>query len=381
MKLALAAVIACAAACVGCAPAPAARVTVRREAELRWFRDFPLTDVGGDGSVLHVDPAGGAWAAVPGVSQPGGAARLYHRAPGGAWREVYRGPWATELSLSSARAGEVFFGFNQPLDRYRPTLLRITDERVEPVAAPLERLDEREWVQVGGYAIFADDTGWACGQHGRMWRREHGAWVSAPQVLPWAPGDPANASYCMSLVMPSKDRGFLADMQGAGATFDGASWRPLPPGPVAVVPASGLGTQDRRLLRFDAGAWRTLEGGDVPDVWREYATNVSMVFDETGRWGVNGAGVLDLTTPGRAVPVASELHFGARAIAFADASLWAIAPDGIWRATRERVPTFAAAPPGAVPPGIAFSMAVDLDGDGHDARRVARDRITHAAGH
>ena len=360
------ALAACVVACAGCSEEKAATEAPRREHSLRWFRDFPLTEVGGDGAVLHVDAEGGAWAAVPGVSQPGGAARLLHRRPGGSWREVYRGPWATELSLSSARAGEVFLGFNQPLDGYRPTLLRVTDERVESIPAPAERLDEREWVQVGAYAIFGGGGGWACGQRGRMWRRVDGAWTPAPPVLPWAPGDPANASYCMSLVMHGEDRGFLADMQGVGATFDGTSWRPLPPGPVVVVPASGLATRDREIFRFDGAAWRAIEGGTIPTPWRDYATNVPMVFDERGRWGVHGGGVLDLGEPGRARTIASELHFGARAIAFADGALRAIGPDGLWSATEERVPTFAPAPPGAIPAGIAFTIAVDLDGDGQD---------------
>src|SRR5438094_902314 len=105
-------------AATGCADPPAGP-SRRAAPELVWYRDFAIERAGGDVPVMHVDPDGGLWAAVPGASDRDGRARLFHRPRGGAWRQVSSRPFATELSLSSVRGGEVFFGFNQPFDQYR----------------------------------------------------------------------------------------------------------------------------------------------------------------------------------------------------------------------------------------------------------------------
>ena len=347
-------IVAAAVALTGCGDAIVAPAPKRAAPELRFVRELPLANVGGDALEMHVDPAGGLWIATPGVSSPDGVMRLLHRAPGGAFREVRRGAYSTELSLSSVRGGEVFLGFNLPLEGYRPNLLRVTDDGAEPLAVPSEMLEDGEHLQVGAYAI-TERGGWASGQRGRMWRRTGETWVPAPPVLPWAPGDPLNGSFGTSLGVAA-DRGFLADMNGRGAFLDANGWHLLPATIRMIAPASGLGVDaEGQLSRAYDGAFRPIVGARLR----------GGVCDATARFCVDETTVLDLReTPAR--ERTSSLPQTPRAVAFTDDVLWVVAADGVYRSTKEAVPTFAPAPSGAVPPGIAFSIAADLDGDGHD---------------
>jgi hypothetical protein len=341
-------------AAAGCHEAPRHVSEKRPAPELRFVRELPLSNVGGDAVEMHVDPGGGLWVATPGLSSPDGVMRLHHRPRGGAWREAYRGPYGTELSLSSVKGGEVFLGFNLPYTGYRPNLLRVTDDAVVPLAAPTEVIEGGELLQVGAYAI-TETGGWACGQRGKMWRRTGDAWSSAPPVLPWNAGDPLNASYCASLTVDG-ERGFLADFQGHGAFLDARGWHPLPRDMRMIAPAAGLTIDDAgRLSRLGDGVPRPL--GDV--------RLRGGVCDRAGSVCVDATSVLDLhETPPRVI--SSALPQTPRAVAYAEDSIWTLTADGVYRSTREAIPTFAPAAPGAIPAGIAFSIAADLDDDGHD---------------
>lgn len=347
-------------AVAGCADPPR-RAEPRPAPEIRWYRDLAIDDVGGDSPAMHVDRGGGLWVAVPGVSSTAGRCRLFYRPPGGSWEVQYEGAFATELSLSSVRGGEVFFGHNLPLDGFRPRLLRVTPgagRRVEALPAPEERIDALEYLQVGGYAISSDGEGFACGQRGSLWRRREGVWKAEPQVLPWSPGDPANRSYCQSIRFEAPDRGVLVDGDGNGAFWDGAAWRPAPrEGKAELVGGARLALDGRALLRHEGGAWRRLAG--------ELPAGPRPIFDETGRWAASPAGLVAIEIGSlRVVP--GRLPFTPTAVADADGSLWALASDGVHRATQRNLPTFVSAAPGAIPAGIANAIAVDLDQDGDE---------------
>jgi tRNA A-37 threonylcarbamoyl transferase component Bud32 len=349
----------------GCARETRHASPPRAEPELRFYRDLPIDGVGGDVPAMHVDPEGGLWVAVAGASDKNGRSRLYHRPKGGAWTERYRGSFASELSLSSYRGGEVFFGFNQPLDGFRPTLLRVTADHVETLPAPAERIDAREWLQVGSYAMLSPSDGWACGQRGRLWRFREGAFVAVDPVLPWKPGDPANASYCASLRV-TKDRGYLVDFQGHGAVLEGGAWKRLADDVTFVLPASGLALGKDAFLRHDGRSLVAIAGVSSEPTSREARSeHGTAVFDETGRWVARASGILDLAGD-RVRSVRGTLPFAPRAISATDEGLFVLAADGVHRGTDERVPTFVPPPVGSLPAGLVDAMAMDLDGDGLD---------------
>lgn len=347
----------------------------------RFYRELAIDEAGGDTPALHVDRDGRTlWAAVAGASSKTGRSRLYRR-DGTRWTKVREGPFASELSLSSYRAGEVFLGFNQPLDGFRPRLVRVrvSDDgatTMEDVPAPAEEIAPGEWLQVGGYAITGDQTGFACGQRGRLWRLAGGRWETLPQVLPWSPGDPANASYCASIALTGAREGFLVDFAGKGAAWDGERWTALEQAGSRdvglVAPASGLTFRAAHVGRFvvgPGGATARVLGGELLPGMRGSTqaelANGAPTFDEAGTLMANAAGVLAIDRDGVRV-VARELHFQPRALARLGDDVVALASDGIYRLAKEGTPTFAPAPPGAIPPGLAYAQALDLDQDGDE---------------
>ena len=355
-------VLAFSAAALACSAQPP-RPAPGPEPELRWYRDLAVEGVGGDEPAMHTDPDGGLWVAVPGTSDVAGRSRLFYRPAGGAWQTLYEGPFATELSLSSVRGGEVFFGYNQPLDGYRPTLFHVSEGGATPMPAPAERIDDLEHLQVGGYAMLADGSdGWACGQRGRLWRWRRGAWVPEPPVFPWRTGDPANFSYCRSISFESPEGGFMVTFDASwGARHDGDRWTLLASnGPERLehlFPATGLARQGSALVRFAPDGWQRLPG--------ELAAGAAPLADPLGRWAVTAEGLLAIGEAGwRAL--AGRLPLRMKALAEADGALWAVGPDGVYRSTQRRLPTFTPAPSGALPAGLAYLAALDLDQDGDD---------------
>src|SRR5439155_5588086 len=115
-------------------------------------------------------------------------------------------------------------------------------------------------------------------------------------VLPWKPGDPANAASCRSIRLDRPDHGWLVDSEGRGATFDGVAWRPVARDgrreAGLVFPASGLALDRGRLYRTGVGS-RALDGevlgGASSDV---LYGNAPAVFEEGGRWLASAAGVV-----------------------------------------------------------------------------------------
>jgi tRNA A-37 threonylcarbamoyl transferase component Bud32 len=361
-------------ALLGCDRAPLP-LQPRPRGALRLARELPIDGVGGDDATLLVDPGGTLWAAVTGTSTADGRCRLFHRQADGTWRLRLERPFSSELSLSSFRAGEVYFGFNQALAGNQPTLLRVTDEVVEPLPAPAERVSDVEYLQVGAYAITGEGQGWACGQRGSLWQRVDGAWARRPSPLSWTPADRANDSYCASIALQADGTGLLSTLFGrAGAgVYDGQAWRPVPSGPGLPdhleVPASGLGRAGERLFRLERGAWKPLPGPG-PLVG-------NVVWDATGTWGVAPGGVVAVGPDGwqyRSAPLPVE----ARAVAAIGADVFVLSRDGVYRSTERDVPTFADAPPGALPIQPLLAQAVDLDGDGHPDL-VGLDPTAHAA--
>ncbi|WP_158502123.1 serine/threonine-protein kinase [Vitiosangium sp. GDMCC 1.1324] len=326
----------------------------------RFYRELPLDEVGGNVPAMHVDPGGGLWVAVSGDSTTAGRSRLYHRPPGGSWRVAYEGPFATELSLSSRRAGEVYFGFNHPLNGFAPNLLRVTAEGSEPMPTPRERLDDSEYLQVGSYTLLPDGDGWACGQHARMWRWRDGAWVHQPSFAEWTPGAGANTYYCGQVRFDARGRGWVVEYAGGRLwRWTGERWELLPPldgNKALYFYASGLGSREGRLYRFEDNHWHSIEGPFVLG---------NIVMDEDGRWGASRGTVFRIERE-RWVPVASGLRFEPRAIAESDGDVWVLAHDGIYRSTARQVPTFAETPPGTLPKGLLHIEAADFDGDGDE---------------
>ncbi len=326
--------------------------------ELRWYRDLAIADVGGDQPAMLADPGGGVWVAVPGASTTEGRSRLFHRPAGGAWSTRYEGPFATELSLSSVRAGEVYLGASLVFEGYRSTLRVISPGGVRELEAPSTRLDALEWLQVGAYAMLSDDEGFACGQHGSLSQRVDGRWTALPQVFPWKPGDDERRSFCTAMRLDRRDRGTMVDVYGNSATWDGTVWRLAPRDPgLTLLSASGLGQIGRALVRIDAPGVSPIKG--------ELPGGGALVADAPGRWVAGADGIV--AVEGAALrALRGKLPFTPTAIAEADGALWALARDGVYRSTRRSVPTFAPAAAGAVPPGLAYSIAVDLDQDGDD---------------
>ncbi|APR78364.1 serine/threonine protein kinase [Minicystis rosea] len=341
----------------GCAPEPH-RVAAGAGPELRWYRALAIDAAGGDVPAMLGDPGGGLWAAVPGLPDPKGRSRLFYRPPGGTFRTLYEGPFATELSLSSLHAGEVYFGHNRPLDAFRPTWLRVSETGVTPLPAPAERLDELELLQMGGYVVRAPDDGFACGQHGRVFHFDGAQWTPVAGGLPWAPGDPAGVSFCAGIHFAARD-GLIVDTRGRAASWDGTSFRPIPDaqGFSFLASANGLARSGATLARFEGGAFVRLEGA-IPE-------SAPLIGDADGKWVAFPGGVVEIG-PRTARLVPSALPFSPRAIAEADGALWALGADGIYRATRRDVPTFVPAGPEAPAPGLLYAIAVDIDQDGDE---------------
>lgn len=326
----------------------------------RFYRELPLDEVGGNVPAMHVDPGGGLWVAVSGDATTAGRSRLYHRPPGGSWRGVYEGPFATELSLSSWRAGEVYFGFNHTLNGFEPNLLRVTAAGSEPMPTPRERLDDSEYLQVGSYALLADGDGWACGQRARMWRWRSGAWVHQPSFAAWTPEAGANTYYCGQVHFDARGQGWVLEYGGARLwRWTGGRWERVPPldgDKGHALHVGGLGSREGRLYRFEEDRWHPIPG--------PFALG-NIVLDVDGRWGASEGTVFRVERE-RWVPVASGLRFEPRAIAESGGEVWVLAHDGIYRSTDRRVPTFAETPPGTLPKGLLHTEAADFDGDGDE---------------
>ncbi|MEO5729630.1 MAG: hypothetical protein ABI134_31860, partial [Byssovorax sp.] len=267
----------------GCGPGSVESVP-RPAPELRWYRDLAIAGVGGDRPVMEADPGGGLWVAVTGVSSREGRSRVFYRPPGGAWQTRIEGAFASELSLSSVRAGEVYFGQNLALDGFRPTLRAITPGGVRELPAPSVRLDALEMLQVGAYAMLSDEDGFACGQHGSLYRFAGGRWSPLPPVLPWKPGDPESRSFCRAMRLDGPSRGTLVDFEGYGATWDGTTWRPAPrDGGLVLLDASGLARNGTAVARLDARSVTPLAG--------RLASADGLVIDAPGRWLAQPEGI------------------------------------------------------------------------------------------
>jgi tRNA A-37 threonylcarbamoyl transferase component Bud32 len=340
----------------GCAPAPSERAG-RPEPALRWYRELAIEAAGGDAPAMLGEPGGGLWVAVTGVSSAAGKSRLLYRSPEGVWETRHQGPFATEPSLSAARAGEVFYGHNLPLQGFRPELLAVSAAGVRALDPPLQRIDALEYLQMGGYALLSDQEGFACGQRGSLFRLSAGRWSALPPVLPWKPGDPANAAFCEGIHLTAPDRGALADVEGNAAIWDGVSWRAVPRvGPARFLGPSGLAQDGRSLLSPDARALVPFAG--------QLPASSRLVLDAEARWAAQAEGLSALENKHiRALP--GRLPFTPTALAEAGGEVWALAQDGVYRSTRLHLPTFSAAP-GALPPGLACALALDLDHDGDE---------------
>ncbi|MCY1020116.1 serine/threonine-protein kinase [Pyxidicoccus sp. MSG2] len=345
----------------GCDSASGERpATAATAGTVRFYRELTLDEVGGNVPAMHVDPGGGLWVAVSGDATTAGRSRLYHRPPGGSWRTAYEGPFATELSLSSWRAGEVYFGFNHTLNGFEPNLLRVTAGGSESLPTPRERLDDSEYLQVGSYALLPDGDGWACGQRARLWRFRNGAWVPQPSFAEWTPEAGANTYFCGQVRFDTRGQGWVVEY-GGGRLWRGTGgrWELLPPldgNQALYFHASGLASREGRLYRFEEDRWQPIQGpfvlGDI-------------VLDEDGRWGASRGTVFRIERE-RWVPVASGQRFESRAIAESDGSVWVLAHDGVYRSTVRQVPTFAETPPGTLPRGLLHLEAADFDGDGDE---------------
>ena len=350
--------------------APAALAVLVLAAPPAWYLEAPLSALGGDLDAMLADPHGGVWAAVTGETTAAGRARVLYLAPGAAaWREVYAGPTATDLSLHSAGPGALYLGFNQPLRAFEPALLRLDGERVTPLPAPAERLDALEFLQVGDYALRSDDEGWACGQHGALWRLEAGAWIREPSPFPWKPGDSHQTSYCVALELLGPAEGLMVTADGRGARWDGRAWRPIdaPPGRRIFPRSGGLAREEAGFFRFTAGGWVALADAcaelDAP------ALAGRLVIDRSGAVGVTRDAVIDFGAAAWSCRP-SRAEFGLRAVASRGGALWALSDDGIRREAAERVVTFAPAADASLPPGLQYPLPVDLDLDG-DADVIA----------
>src|SRR5690606_28076284 len=118
------------------------------------------------------------------------------------------------------------------------------------------------FLQVGDYALQGDDEGWACGQHGALWRLASGAWSRQPSPFAWAPGDPHNRHYCVAVDLEADDDGLMTTVEGRGARWDGETWRLIDgPGGRAVSfirHGHGLAFADDAIYRHTAGGWLRL---------------------------------------------------------------------------------------------------------------------------
>lgn len=347
---------------LGCA-SDVARHAAPAAGNLHWYRELALENVNvsaGFAATL-VDPGGTPWIAFPVVGNA--TARVYRRAPSGQWELVLERPRVSETSLSSYRAGEVYFGFNALETGYEPNLVRLVEGRVEPMPTPRERLDEKEWLQVGAYAMRSEKDGWACGARGRIWRFDGAAWSQQAPVFAWSPTGPANASYCTSVRFDG-DRGWMATLDGQLATFDGKTWTRVDGsgdgGVLAMSPANGLGRRSGELFRW-TGSWtkvatrRPFQHDDVqgyPD----------SVIDDRGEWLMQDGELTSIGSAAAALrgPVPNVVA----QIVVHEGELWFNSIDGIYHATRGNEPTFRPARPGAVPLDLTGVVPGDFDDDG-----------------
>lgn len=332
-----------------------------------WYLEQPLTELGGDLDAMYADPWGGVWVAVTGETTAAGRARVLYRDPDAdAWTLRYEGPTATDLSLHAAAPGELYLGFNQPLRAFEPTLLRLGREGVRRLPAPAERLDDLEFLQVGDYALLGDDTGWACGQRGALWRLADGAWTRAPSPFAWAPGAPQAEHYCVSIDLAAEDDGLMITGDGRGARWDGRAWREIadPPGQAVHFfrHGRGLAYGEDALLRYTAGGWVRLaprcEAATADALIRR-----GLVVDHAGVLGVTRDLVVDLGAAAWTCRP-SGLDVGIRAVAAAGGALWVLSDDGVHREASARVVTFVDAAGDSLPRGLQYPLVVDLDLDG-----------------
>ncbi|MEZ4384962.1 MAG: serine/threonine-protein kinase [Nannocystaceae bacterium] len=333
-----------------------------------WILEEPLTGIGGDVDAMYVDPWGGIWTAVTGETTAAGRARVLYRAPQAAgWELRYEGPTATDLSLHAAAPGELYLGFNQPMRAFAPTLLRLGADGALRLPAPADRLDDLEHLQVGDYALASDRDGWACGQHGALWRLRDGAWARQPSPFAWAPGDPHGRAYCVAIELsPDGGSGLMITSDGMAASFDGAAWRRVD-GPdgraVSFLPRGrGLAFADDALLRHTAGGWvRLADRCDAASAGE--LRQRSLVLDRGGALGMTRDLIVELGAASWSCRP-SGLDVGLRAVAASGGALWVLSDDGVHRATPTRIVAFADAPGAGLPPGLQYPLVVDLDLDG-----------------
>ena len=332
-----------------------------------WYLEQPLTGLGGDIDAMFADPHGGIWTAVTGETTAEGRARVYYRsAAADTWELRYEGPTATDLSLHAAGPGELYFGFNQPLRAFEPTLLRLGPDGIHRLPAPAERLDDLEFLQVGDYALTRDDEGWACGQHGALWRLQGGAWSRAPSPFAWAPGDPQGQHYCVSIDLLAEDDGLMLTSEGRGARWDGRAWREIagPDGREALFLRNGRGLalSDDAFLRYTAGGWVQL-ASQCDAATADALVRRGLVVDHRGALGLTRDLVIDLGAASWTCRP-SGLDVGLRAAATAGGALWVLSDDGIHREASAKIVTFVDAPGDALPRGLQYPLVVDLDLDG-----------------
>ncbi|MEZ4451398.1 MAG: serine/threonine-protein kinase [Nannocystaceae bacterium] len=317
---------------------------------------------------MFADPRGDVWAAVTGETTPDGRARVFHLAAGAAgWRQVYEGPTATDLSLGAAGPGAIYVGFNQPLRAFEPTLLRLDGDRITRLPAPAERLDDLEHLQVGDYAMLGDREGWACGQHGALWRLQGDAWARVPSPFPWAPGDKHTVFYCASITVDPAGDGLMITSDGLGARWDGRAWRPIEPPAddpeVRLYPhGRGLARSERAFYRHTGGGWVRLTP-TCDEVTPAALIGRGLLVDRGGALGLTREHVIDFGAASWGCRP-SGIDFGLRAIAGRDGALWVLSDDGIHRAAAEHIVTFVPAPGGSLPAGLQYPLVVDLDLDG-----------------
>jgi tRNA A-37 threonylcarbamoyl transferase component Bud32 len=332
-----------------------------------WYLEEPLTGLGGDLDAMFADPGGGVWTAVTGETTAEGRARVLYRGPDAdAWELRYEGPTATDLSLHAAGPGELYFGFNQPLRAFEPTLLRIGRDGIRRLPAPAERLDDLEFLQVGDYALTSDDEGWACGQHGALWRLEGGVWSRAPSPFPWAPGDPHGEHYCVSIDLMAADDGLMITNEGRGARWDGRAWRAIagPEGQevLFVRHGRGLAFSDDAFFRYTAGGWVRL-ASQCDAATADALVRRGLVVDHGGALGLTRDLVVDLGAASWTCRP-SGLDVGLRAVAAAGGALWVLSDDGVHREASAKIVTFVDATGDSLPRGLQYPLVVDLDLDG-----------------